>query len=103
MSKPPILFSPRWWRIVRLILREWRRGRRVAKQRQNSGSLNEAATAAYRDAHDAQLARTPAPYRPPTGPAAGDFLASIMHRHKVGNRFSGDLHDPWAPDTWIDA
>ena len=24
MSKPPVVFSPRWWRILFLILREYR-------------------------------------------------------------------------------
>jgi hypothetical protein len=26
MSKPPIIFSPRWWRMLWMIVREFRRG-----------------------------------------------------------------------------
>jgi len=28
VSKPPIVFSPRWWRILALIVREYRTERR---------------------------------------------------------------------------
>lgn len=77
---------------MRLAALAFRRRSRETKDRQYTGSLNEAATAAYRDAHDAQLARAPATHHP-AGPADGDNLVA---------RFRGDLHDPWAPDTWID-
>lgn len=39
MSKPPILFSPRWWRTLWLITKEFKRG--VDKGRELRARLDE--------------------------------------------------------------